>query len=417
MASTPSRRAASLTQAIAERAICPPGKTELLIGDPTLPNFYARIRASGGRTWIIRYRTGRSRAAPKRLFTIGDVATVSLAEARRIARQKLGEVAGGGDPQAAARDEAKRSRLMLKPALESYEASLVTRRAVKTKGVLSLLRRELLAPLGNVALSELDRQTLAERVAAIERSGRPGTAKDFKTRATVFLGWAVGEGLISANPAAGWRRPRATRAERLPPTGRALSDHELPAFWQATTAGGPWFGTYLRLLLLVGTRRQETALVRWSDLDFEAGAWLIPAAVTKSGRPQKVALAPETVALLRAVPRTTSLLMFPGRGGAMMSGWTKRLVPVVRTAGLAPWTLHDLRRTFRSGLAALGVEHAVAELAIGHTLPGGTLVPLYDRAERWPERVEAAQRWARHVMDLVGETPPAEVVLMKGRAG
>ncbi len=38
---------------------------------------------------------------------------------------------------------------------------------------MSLLRRELERPLGNVDLADLDRAQLVERVAAIEASGRP----------------------------------------------------------------------------------------------------------------------------------------------------------------------------------------------------------------------------------------------------
>jgi hypothetical protein len=54
---------------------------------------------------------------------------------------------------------------------------------------------------------------------------------EFKGRVSVFLGWAVDDGRIKYNPAAGWRRPRATRAEQQERFGRALADEELPAFW------------------------------------------------------------------------------------------------------------------------------------------------------------------------------------------
>jgi integrase len=399
----------ALSQIAVERAECPPGKSEIILWDPTLPGFGCRIRPSGGRTWIVAYRAGRSRLAPKKRFTLGNVSVLPLGEARRLARTKLGEVATGRDPAAEVRQKARRERASLAPALDAYEASLERRQVVKRKDLLSLLRRELLAPLGNVDLAEIDRQALAERVAAIAGSGRAGTAADFKTRATVFLNWCVDQGLIAANPAAGWRRPRATRAERLSPTGRALADAEVSVFWAATEAGGPWFGTYLKLLLLCGTRRQETALARWQDIDLRAGVWTIPAEATKSGRAHKVPLPPEAVALLEAMPKTTSPLVFPGRGGTTMSGWSKRLAPVyarTREAGLAEWTMHDLRRSFRSGLAALGVEHTVAELMLGHVVPGGTLAPIYDRAERWPERVEAARRWGKHVTALVETVVP-----------
>jgi integrase len=399
----------ALSQVAVERAVCPAGKSEIILWDPTLPGFGARVRASGGRTWIVSYRTARSRVAPKKRLTLGDVKVLPLGEARRLARTKLGEIASGRDPAAEVRAKTRRERARLEPALDAYEAALERRQVVKRKDLLSLLRRELLAPLSNVDLDGIDRQILAERVAAIAASGRAGTATDFKVRVTVFLNWCVDNGLIAANPAAGWRRPRATRAERLEPTGRALADAELSTFWTATEAGGPWFGAYLRLLLLCGTRRRETSLARWQDLDLAGGAWTLPPEATKSGRALRVPLPPEAVAILEGLPRTSSPLVFPGRGGVPMSGWSKRLAPVyerTRGAGLAEWTPHDLRRTFRSGLATLGVDHTVAELMLGHVVPGGTLAPIYDRAERWPERVEAARRWAEHVSGLVDKMVP-----------
>lgn len=402
-----------LTQAAVERAVCPPGKVDCVLWDHQLAGFGARVRASGNRTWILRYRAGKGRHAPKRFIALGDVAVLSLAEARRIAREHLGTVATGRDPVAEGKAEAKQARARLGPALDRYEADLARRRVVKRAEVLSLLRRELLRPLGNVPLAEIDRATLADRVNAVAASGRPGAAAELKTRATVLLGWCVGEGLIKSNRAAGWRRPRATRAELLEPHGRALADHELPAFWQAAEASGdPIFAAYLRFLLLTGQRRTETAAMRWQDLDLEAAVWTIPAEITKSGRPHRVPLPREVVAILAELPVTTGPV-FAGRGGAVMSGWSKRLAPVyvvTEAAGLPAWSLHDLRRTFRSGLAALGVDHVVAELMLGHTVPGGTLMPLYHRAELWPERVEAASRWARHVIGIVtgsdGEVVP-----------
>jgi integrase len=210
--------------------------------------------------------------------------------------------------------------------------------------------------------------------------------------------------VIPSNPAAGGGPPRAPRAERLSPTGRALDDNELPVLWRAANEAGWPFGPYLKLLLLLGQRRTETALMRWADLDLEAGCWSIPPETAKSGRPHRVPLPDEAIALLRGVPLTTAPYVFAGRGGCAMSGWSKRLRPVyVATAarGMAPWSLHDLRRTFRSGLAALGVDHVIAELMLGHTVPGGTLAPIYDRAERWPERVEAGRLWSVHVMRTV----------------
>jgi len=142
--------------------------------------------------------------------------------------------------------------------------------------------------------------------------------------------------------------------------------------------------------------------MRWRDV--EAGVWIIPPETAKNGREHRVPLPRPAIAILRVLPRLKGNdYVFPGRRGPM-TGWSKRLPAVyaaTATGGMAPWTPHDLRRTFRSGLAALGVDHVVAELMLAHVVPGGTLAPLYNRAERWLERVEAAERWAAHVDGLV----------------
>ncbi len=95
-----------------------------------------------------------------------------------------------------------------------------------------------------------------------------------------------------------------------------------------------------------------------------------------------------------------------------MSGWEKRIAPVRESSGLAHWTLHDLRRTFRSGLSALGIDYAVRELMLNHVI-GGDLDQRYDRDPRWSRRVEAAERWAQHVLGIVAAASAAKVVPLR----
>jgi integrase len=200
---------------------------------------------------------------------------------------------------------------------------------------------------------------------------------------------------------AGYRRPRLSRAERLVRPGRALGDHELGAVWRAfAAAGDPIFTAYLKVLLLTGQRRTETVLMRWADLDLEAAVWSIPAEATKSGRAHRVPLPPPVLAVLAELPRLDALV-FPGRGRRPISGFTKRLAAVQAAAeaeGIARFTLHDLRRTYRTGLGRLGVAPHIAELLVNHAL-SDDLAARYDMGDHWPARVEAAERWAKHVME------------------
>jgi integrase len=150
-------------------------------------------------------------------------------------------------------------------------------------------------------------------------------------------------------------------------------------------------------------------------VDLEGGVWRIPIEETKSTRAHKVPLSPLAIEVLRELlpadggPPTG--LVFKGRGGKPMTGWSKRMKRpgkngpaglAVETAKLrmAPWGFHDLRRTLRSGYAALKVPEAVAEMALNHAVKG-TLIAAYDKYDYWKERVEAARTWDRKVRALV----------------
>ncbi len=391
---------------------CPPGRDRVAIFDTEQPGLAVRVTRSGGKSWYAIYRVGSGRSGRVRWHRIADVEKMALAEARRRAREILGNAARGRDPVA----EERRARFgRLAEAIEAYAADLDRRGVVNRRKWVVLLERELLGRFGDVPLGGLDRRSLAAVVAEIEARGMKGKAADFRQRVGGFLNWCVDRGLLQASPLAGWRRPRKSRAERLDRPGRALEDREIPVLWRAFEAApDPFFRAYLRTLLLLGQRRTETALMRWPDVDLDAGIWTIPAETTKSGREHRVPLPREVVAILATLPGLVgSELVFPGRSGAPMTGWSKRMRPVhaaSRELGLEPWTLHDLRRTVRTGLARLGVRDEIAERVIGHAVRDH-LLATYDRSDRLEEMREALTLWAGHVLGLVrGET--AEILAL-----
>ena len=66
--------------------------------------------------------------------------------------------------------------------------------------------------------------------------------------------------------------------------------------------------------------------------------------------------------------------------------------------GIAPWTVHDLRRTCASGMAKLGTNLVVIEKVLNHvsgSLAG--IVGVYQRHEFAEEKRAALQQWADHV--------------------
>jgi len=81
-----------------------------------------------------------------------------------------------------------------------------------------------------------------------------------------------------------------------------------------------------------------------------------------------------------------------------------------------PWTLHDLRRTFVTGMVELRVPPHVVELTVNHI--GGTrsgVAGTYNRSELVDERKEALERWATHVAGIVAPVPENVVSLPRKR--
>jgi integrase len=391
-----------------------PTERELFAYDTKAGGLGVRCYPTGRKVYFIQYRVGAGRKARQRRLPIATTDKISLEDARKVARARFGEIAAGGDPQAARKETLRAEDARLDKAVILYEAALKRRKVVNRATIVATLRRELVGPVGKVDLATIDRQAVAKQVTRLEDAGKPGAAQDLRAKATAFLNWSVDRGLIAANPLAGWRRERATRAQRVERKGRALPDSDIAAMWNACSNVPPPFGDYVRILILLGQRRGETAAMSWQDVDLESGVWTIPASVAKNGRAHRVPLPVAAIDILKMLKptnptfRTLHPLIFRGRDQKAMSGWTQRVKGLVDASGVA-FTLHDFRRSFRSGLARLGVQEDLAEMMLNHSR--ADLIEAYDRAPREAARRDAADKWADHVMNVVTvENAGAEVV-------
>ncbi len=68
---------------------------------------------------------------------------------------------------------------------------------------------------------------------------------------------------------------------------------------------------------------------------------------------------------------------------------------------LAPWRLHDIRRTVRTRLGKLGVLPHIAELVLNHAGHKSGLGAVYDHYEYEPEITAALAKWEAHLMAIV----------------
>jgi integrase len=231
--------------------------------------------------------------------------------------------------------------------------------------------------------------------------------------------WLQHQRRVTSNPCTGLHRPAAPRARE-----RTLSNDEIRLFWQACAEVGEPFGSVFKLLLLAGARLNEVAGMRRDELR-EDGTWHLPGNRTKNKRPHTVPLPPAAHAFIAAAPGQKQIV-FSTTGRTPPSGWSRakarldtKMLAIARMergaeVTIAPWRLHDLRRTAVTGMAELGIRPDVIELVVNHVSgTRGGIAGVYNRSELQPERREALKRWSRHVVGLLAPQSGKVVKLHK----
>jgi integrase len=376
--------------------------------DGDLPGFGIRLRRSErtGRikkTFRIQYRVGLQQRSESL-----DPRKVSLEDGRRIARQRFAQAELGVDPAAdkgKARALATKAALTLGAVSERYLAS-------KRDIIRSSTHREATryftvqwASLRDRPISGVARADVAAQLQIIIKTHGRTSAGRARANLSAMYAWAIGEALVDSNPVIGTNNP----GDGIKSRARVLSDVELNAVWQA--AGDSDFGRIVKLLILTGARRQEIGSIRWSDVDFNTGALIIPADRAKNGHALELPLPAAALGILQDTPRRGDYIF--GAAGTGFTSWSIATTAMRRriTKPMAPWTLHDLRRSMRTGLGRIGVPPHVAELLINH-LKGG-VEAVYDKYSYDGEKRAALARWADHVL-AVTEGRESNVVSLRG---
>lgn len=382
-----------LTDAIAASAGLDPGQREATFWDTDCTGFGLRVRAASA-TWILAYRpAGAGRSVNTKKLKLGTTKTLKTAEARALARVMLGKVAAGHDPAA----DLKRKQISgLGALLDRYKTDLERRGYVNRETVVRGLETRL-APFLSRDAKAVSGAELWAIVEKLQRAGKAGAAEDFRSRARAFFSWAVKAKAVDVHPLLGLRKERATRADRIAKQerGRALSDEELAKVWCAADPAAA-FGGLIRFLILTGCRRGEGAGLTWAMIDQKACLLRLPAAFVKQGRGHVVPITGALATILAARPITAgSDIVFASiQTGGPLAGWTRLMDKLKERSGV-DFTLHDLRRTFRTGLSRLGVDTETAELALGHAR--ADLEARYNKDVGEKALRTAFERWAEHV--------------------
>jgi integrase len=256
----------------------------------------------------------------------------------------------------------------------------------------------------NKALTEIDGHDIH---AAVDAARKRNTAKGRKTFAalSVFFGWALKHRRITTNPCAGVYKPPAA-----PSRERTLSDSEIATFWRACDRVSVPFGAMFRIMLLCGVRLREAAGMRRDEL--VGGIWSLGGDRTKNGRSLTLALPELALDIINALPRIGDTYVFTTSGRSAVSGFSKAKkaldLAMAEVAGkpVQEFRLHDLRRSFVSSLAGLGVALPVIERLVNHVSESfGAVQGVYLRHKFEDEMREALARWAAHITNLASDRP------------
>ena len=123
---------------------------------------------------------------------------------------------------------------------------------------------------------------------------------------------------------------------------------------------------------------------------------VLPASRVKNGREHSVPLSTQALAILKGLPRRNSTEYLFGKRG--FNDWDYAKKQLDQRAGIAPWRLHDLRRSAATGMAELGVQPHHIEAVLNHQSGHKQgIAGTYNRAKYADEMRSALQRWADHL--------------------
>ena len=125
---------------------------------------------------------------------------------------------------------------------------------------------------------------------------------------------------------------------------RALPIDDMPGFVAALRQRDGVAARCLEFVVLTACRSGEARGARWSEIDLAAKLWTIPPERMKAGKPHRVPLSAETLAVLEALPRMarTDLVFLAPRGGQLSD---MALLAVMRRMGVDA-VPHGARSTF-----------------------------------------------------------------------
>jgi integrase len=372
-----------------------------------------RINQAGTKTFFLIYRTpGTGKQARLRMGEY-DPNHFPLSKVRELGRFYRSLIDQGTDPrdylqaetdrrtceeEEARRADGQRKASTFSVVVEDYVAKFQV--AKKQNRTWKETKRLLLvncAKWGNRPVGDITRRDIHDLLDRIMAEGKGYSANRTYAALKTFFRWCTSRDLISIDPMQGVERPFDGETERE----RAWSDEEVVRIWRAADAIGGSAGAALKVLILMGQRRDEVFHMEVSELESDATRWRLTTARSKAKREHVFPLP----ALAQRIIQTQLMharcaYVYPTSGGKPIVSWTALKGRVRRLSGVEDFTFHCARHTLRTALDGFGVPPHIKDECLNHARRsvGDRHYSHYDYLS---EQQEAFERWAAHVETLV----------------
>lgn len=358
--------------------------------DSELLGFGVRVTA-GAKTYIVQARVdGKTVRA-----SIGSKKNWSAEEARKEAKMKLGQMAGGVNLNRLKAEKVAKEKLeslTLGQVLEEYcrEQNLRPNTVKQYKGLTKRCLNDWLdKPLNHInkdMVLKKHRELSAHKGPRSNETGAHTQADEAMlifgaiwTYAAAVHGGASGQQLLTENPTKILKQAKAWHKKVR--RQRVIEDHELKPWFDAveslsvkrTGRVDRRIRDYLLFCLFTGLRRTEAATLKWSNVNLTAKYLKIDSADTKNHEEHRLPLSSFVHQLLtERFEARTSEYVFPGQGrakGGHLVEVHDSLVRVAEITGIQ-FSLHDLRRTFLNLAERLDVSHYALKKLVNHKTSG-----------------------------------------------
>jgi integrase len=387
---------------------------------------YAAVTPTGVVSFRYQYRVngrqevltiGRYSAEAARKLTRAPEAleygmAVSLAEARALLARARRQVEQGESPSKAKVEKrtASAEALTFGGWAEAYfkhkadpksgaeklaDSTLAMRRSVYDRAIAG--------ELSKLRLGEVTPQRLKHLCDEVKEKRGPAVAVHVREVVLLVFRHAQGSGLDVSNPAESIRTSTIATFE---PRERALSPSEVRAVLAALdhVSAAPTLRLAVKFVLLTGVRKSEFIDASWKEIDFAAARWTIPAERMKAGKAHVVPLSDQALDIL-TVFRTmfgASRYLHPGRydsdtpiSNATLNRVIDTVVERIREGDpdFQSFGVHDLRRTFSTGLNRAKFDDRWIEMSLAHA-PRNRIAAVYNVNRYLGERKIMLQCWA-----------------------